>query len=329
MVAETSARTKESRMGSSGIFMILWSVVCVGVGTIGGFATFFMLYQKECNALVQSSREGALDHARSEMRRELDECQFHTQALKSQLKSATQRFEETQESLEAQYAQNVAKLEEELRHQTAESRLRIVELEQQQEQDRSNHAKLAQKFHALQATLQKRYLEETKLRYGDQNIIVELSLDMGNGEDEVHNIVVSLDRIDVLPMTTALFLFLVEANLYTGAQIIANADVLHGMVATTDTAHWQEQGINPHTPLLWASEASQQQAPCPKYGFGIDWEMARGGDFFITLDNAASENSRTCLGRVVSGSQYLTSQTNGKLSSTKILPISDASKEEL
>ena len=113
MVGETSARTKGSRTGSSGISMILWSVVCIGVGAIGGFATFFVLYQKECSALVQSSREGALDHARSEMRRELDECQFHTQALKSQLKSATQRFEETQESLKAQCAQNVAKVEEE------------------------------------------------------------------------------------------------------------------------------------------------------------------------------------------------------------------------
>eukprot|EP00977_Amphora_coffeiformis_P018437 scaffold6485_cov172-Amphora_coffeaeformis.AAC.2 len=327
MAAEKSAQ-KRSTTGLSGISMILWSVVCIGVGAIGGFAVFFMVYQKECSVLVQSSREGALEYARSEMRRDLDECQFHTQAMKSQMKSAKQRSEETLESIKAQHAQNVAALQEELRQQAAESSRRIAELEQERDA-RDDNAELTQQFQALQSTLQQRYLEETKLRYGGKNILVELSLDLGNDE-ALHRVVVSLERLDVLPMTTALFLFLVEADLYAGAQLTTSADdVLHGLVVATDRTRWQAQGIDPHTPLLWALEASAQQAPCPEYGFGIDWEMAQGGDFFITLGTATSKN-RPCLGRVVTGTEYLTSHTKGTMTVAKVRPASlDTYMEEL
>ena len=306
--------------------MILWSVVCIGIGAIGGFAVFFIIYQKECSALVQSSREGALDFARSEVRREVDECHFHTQALKSQMKSATQRSEETLESIKTQYAENLATLEEEFRQQAAESSRRIAQLEQERDAH-DTHTEMAQHFQALQNTLQQRYLEETKLRYGDENILVELSLDLGNA-DEVYSVVVSLERLDVLPMTTALFLFLVEAGLYVDAQLMARADVLRGMVVATDATRWQAQGIHPHTPLLWAPEASAQQASCPEHGFGIDWEIAQGGDFFITLSADASQN-RPCLGRVVSGTEYLTSQSRGTLVSAMIRSVPDTSREEL
>ena len=92
-------------------------------------------------------------------------------------------------------------------------------------------------------------------------------------------------------------------------------------------ARWTAHGYTRETPLLWADEANTRQAPCPRFGFGLDWHSERGGDFFIQLGGLPNASSRPCLGRVIMGMGLLDPQTRGTLAhariraaSTEVLP---------
>lgn len=196
---------------------------------------------------------------------------------------------------------------------------------------------------ALQKVLQTRLLEQTRLKYGTDALQVELTLDLGSSVP-LQTIVVHIDRLDVMPMTASTFFYLLEAGLYTGTHLYAgsggtDSNLLQGgqlplhdesaarRIFLNHTKRWAAHGYDRDTPLLWADEVSAREAPCPRFGIGMDWYHKKGGDFFILLDLSASSSSspsssqRPCFGHVVRGMSLLTAETSGTMAHAKIRAI--------
>ena len=176
--------------------------------------------------------------------------------------------------------------------------------------------------------------EETLRDLEDLN--VELKLDLGNAE--LQTIVVRIDRLSTMPMTVATFFHLLEVGLYTGTPLypdetMGNADaaastetttILHGSSLPDNrrqlsSQRWAAHGYNPESPLLWANEATARQAPCGRFGFGLDWHAKGGGDFFIQLGLSSTTTvQRPCLGRVIAGMSLLGPTTRGTLAHGRV-----------
>ena len=357
---------------SSILFGLLLSL---GLGALAGFATFAFLYEKECSALINNTQSGAVEQARAAVQRQLDECKFQTQAYQVQLDQATKLVEDETARLNAQHGTQLTNIQYQFQEQLIKYQQRIRELEQslvdyenetnsRNIDNKSKEKSLAQeitrlenalaefqnvaadktttdqRLYTLQKALQQRFLAQTRLKYGNDNTLlrVDLTLDFGTGD--LQTIVVEIDRLEEMPMTTATFLYLLEAGLYTGTRLQRSrtlhgdddARILLGGQVTEDsdrrTARWQAHGYARDSPLLWINEATAQQAPCPRYGFGLDWFARGAGDFFISLPDLSTNHqhqphNRPCLGRVVTGRNWLTTETHGTLAHARIRAVDE------
>jgi cyclophilin family peptidyl-prolyl cis-trans isomerase len=218
---------------------------------------------------------------------------------------------------------------------------RATEVEQAQHiavQAQAKHAALTQDWGSLQQALQERAWAQTILTHGKAPHHVEITLDLG--DSRLQSLVLQLDRLDVLPLTTDTFIYLLEAGLYTGTRLQqqSEADILLGGQLDTAPARvrsnlsqrWAAHGLHPDRALLWPSGATVTEAPCPRYGVGVDWEGTGAGEFFIVLNLPSAETaSRTCLGRVVHGMEWLPSIRQATIAGTRILVGDVAARDEL
>jgi hypothetical protein len=220
----------------------------------------------------------------------------------------------------------------------------VAHAHQSADEAHAQHAALAQDWSVWQASWQARARAQTVLRYGAGPLQVEITLDLGDAGG-LQSLVLQLDRLDALPLTTATFVYLVASGLYTGTplQPSGNVHVLRGgqlthaaaRVRANLTQRWAAHGLEPAGGHLWAAEeASTIAAPCPRYGIGVDWEHTGAGDFFILLElpsaASASSSSRPCLGRVVHGMEWLPAVTTATIAATRILVVdAAAARDEL
>jgi cyclophilin family peptidyl-prolyl cis-trans isomerase len=213
----------------------------------------------------------------------------------------------------------------------------VAHAQQAADEAQAQHAALAQEWSVWQASWQARARAQTVLRYGAGPLQVEITLDLGGGHGtNLQSLVLQLDRLDALPLTTATFVYLVASGLYTGTplQPSGNLPVLRGgqlphaaaRVRANLTQRWAAHGLEPDGGHLWAAqETTTTAAPCPRYGIGVDWEHTGAGDFFILLEYpsataaAASSRRHACLGRVVHGMEWLPAVTTATIAATRIL----------
>lgn len=303
---------------------IILLLIGLGLGVLVGFYTFQISYESECHHLLMATQQEAVDRAQAEVRLEMDEIRFHNQALKSQLQQQTEKCNLEQQHLTEQVQQLQSSLEEAL---TAVS----SSVAPTEPPPPSSSSVLISEFKQV---LQRRAFAQTILKYGqsvsheDTVIQVELTVDFGQSVSQLETIILQIDHLKEMPMTTATCLYLlVEAGLYTGTSLRPLEGKENEVLQMTNLpdnrrsqamARWEAHGFSPESPLLWTDETSVRQAPCQRYGLGMDWNAQKGGDIFIHL-GLPTATTRPCLGRVVEGVSWLNAQTHGTLAHARVV----------
>jgi hypothetical protein len=329
----------------------LWllTILALGIGALLGFGIFAAVYRAECHQLIRDAQERALAQARAEFREQLEACQFHSQALRTQAEHHQTARENDVAQLRQSHDQNLQKLQESHQAQVQALVEQVNRLQRVREE--AAHVEppknCCQDYSSLQLELQRRYLAQTQLKYHlptssknqstvsvtDKDTVVHVDLALDTGESELRTIVLELDRLHDMPMTTATFLYFVQAGFYTGVDIKSvpvehsHLHTLllleHGSLRQAVADRWAAHGYHrPETPLLWANETSARQAPCSRYGFGVDWYARQGADIFVYLDYLPPSR-RPCLGHVVQGQQWFVGKpVGGTLAYARIRTVS-------